>query len=340
MRTSTATTVGCCIACALLGPGTQAADGIQVYGLIDSYAASIKRSDNVKRLSVVGSGGMTTPWWGIRGSEDLGGGVKALFQLEQFFQTDNGRAGRNPTDPTGFSRSGWVGLAGRYGQLSIGRHTSQYFVSMQMVNPFAASVQFSPLVVQSYMPAFGNTVIGDTVWSNVIQYAAPEIHGLSAILVAAPGEVAGRAGTYDAGVHLRYQRGALHAVLSAQRVRTAAVAPSSGQQAWLGGLSWDTGRARLYAALQATDNAGADQSSRSWQLGASVPVSAAGSVLASWARTRVDNPAAPAGAHDTAALGYDHTLSRRTDLYLIYLYDHVGGRSGGNSCALGIRHAF
>jgi predicted porin len=342
MRKSSANTGRRLIACALLGAGWQAhaADGIQLYGLIDSFAASIKRSDGIRRLSAVGSGGMTTPFWGLRGSEDLGGGVKAVFQLEQFFQPDNGRAGRNPADPSGFSRSGWIGLAGRFGQLSVGRHTSQYFVSMQMVNPFVASVNFSPLVVQSYMPAFGGTVIGDTVWSNAIQYAAPEVRGLSTVLVYAPGEVAGRPGVYNAGIHLRYRRTALHAVLSAQRVRTAAVAPSSGQQAYLAGLAYDSGRAKWHAALQATENDGTRVRSRTWQLGSALPAGPAGTILAAWSRTRVDNPAIATDAHDTAALGYDHNLSRRTDLYLIYLYDHVARRTGGNSLALGMRHAF
>lgn len=217
MTSATRRIAGRLLACLIAGTSTdtRAGDNLQLYGLIDSFAASIKRSDNLDRLTVVGSGGLTTPYWGIRGSEDLGGGVKAIFQLEQFFQPDNGRAGRNPTDPGGFSRSGWAGLSGRFGQLTVGRHTSQYFVSMQIVNPFAASVVFSPLVVQSYMPAFGNTVIGDTVWSNVIQYAAPEVRGLGVTLVLAPGELAGRSGVYNAGIHLRYHRGPLNAVLSA-----------------------------------------------------------------------------------------------------------------------------
>lgn len=114
------------VACALAGLNSHAtaADGIQLYGVIDSFAGSTKRSDNIARLTVVGSGGMTTPFWGLRGNEDLGDGTKAMFQLEQFFQPDNGRAGRNPADPAGFSRSGWVGLSGRFGQLTVGRHTS------------------------------------------------------------------------------------------------------------------------------------------------------------------------------------------------------------------------
>jgi predicted porin len=335
--------LACAIAAAVLCSATSAAradDGVQLYGLVGSYAGSIKRSDAVARTDVVGSGGLTTSWWGIRGGEDLGNGVKAIFQLEEFFQPDTGGAGRSSTDPTGFSRSGWVGLSGAYGQLTIGRHTSPYYVSMQLVNPFGSSVVFSPLVVQSYVASFSNTVIGDTVWSNVIQYVAPTFGGLSTTVVYAPGEVAGDSNVNNAGVHLRYIQGALTAVLSAQRVRTVAVAPSTGQEAYLAGVAYGAVVAKLYASYQATENAVTDITSRTWQLGTSVPVTKSGSILASWAHTSINNPKVAVGDHDTAALGYDVYLSRRTDIYATYLYDHIDTRVKGNSYAVGIRHTF
>lgn len=334
------------LACALAASGTtvalnaHAADGVQLYGLVGSYVGSIERSDTTPRTTVVGSGGLTTSWWGIRGSESLGGDLKAIFQLEQFFQPDTGGAGRSAADPSGFSRSGWVGLSGAFGQVTIGRHTSPYYVSMQMVNPFGSSVVFSPLVVQSYVAAFSNTVIGDTVWNNAVQYVAPTVGGLSTTVIYAPGEVAGNSSVYNAGLHLRYKTGPVNAVLSLQRNRTAAVAPSTSQDAALAGVAWDAGWAKLYASAQATDNTVTRIRSRTWQLGSSVPVTQAGAVLVSWARTTIDNPVLQVGQHDTAGLGYDHNLSRRTDIYATYLYDHIDGKRRGDSYALGIRHTF
>lgn len=317
-----------------------AGDNVQVYGLIGSYVGSIKRSDSVERTTVVGSGGLTTSYLGFRGDEDLGGGLHALFQLEHFFQPDTGGGGRTASDPTAFSRSAWVGLKGRFGQISIGRHTSPYYVSMQLVNPFGASVVFSPLVVQSYVGSFSNTVIGDTVWNNAIQYVAPNLGNLNLTAIYAPGEKAGDSSVSNLGLHLRYRRGPLTAVLSGQRVRTAALAPSTGQYAYLAGASYDFGPFKLYGAAQATDNAVTETSSRTGQLGASVPVTAKGAILLSWARTTVDNQKLATGAHNIAALGYDYTLSRRTNVYATYLYDHIDGRVVGNSYATGIRHTF
>jgi len=329
------------ITCAgLAGTSDALADDVEFYGLIGSFVGSMKRSDDVPRATVVGSGGLTTSWWGVRGSEDLGDGTKAIFELEQWFQPDTGGAGRSPADPSGFSRNGWVGLKGRYGQLTIGRHTSPYYVSMQLVNPFGSSVVFSPLVLQSYITAFNNTVIGDTVWNNVVQYVAPDIGGLSTTVVYAPGEVAGNSSVRNVGIHFRYVHDNLTAVFSAQRNRTAAVAPSTGQDAYLAGVAYDMGWAKLYGSAQTTDNDVTDIRARTWQLGTSVPVTKGGSILASWARTTQDNPAMSVGTHDTAALGYDYYLSKRTDVYVIYLYDHNEGRASGNSYALGLRHIF
>lgn len=343
IQTATGRVFACAFAAAILCGTTtvaQADDGVQLYGLVGSYVGSIKRSDAIDRTTQVGSGGLTTSWWGVRGSEDLGGGVKGIFQLEQFFQPDTGGAGRSAADPTGFSRSGWVGLSGAFGQITVGRHTSPYYISMQLVNPFGSSVVFSPLVVQSYVAAFSNTVIGDTVWSNVIQYVAPTVGGLSTTVVFAPGEIAGNSSVNNVGVHLRYLQGPLTAVLSAQRVKTVAVAPSTGQEAYLAGVAYDAVFAKLYASYQATDNAVTDITSRTWQLGTSVPVTKTGSILASWAHTNQNNPKAIVPVHDTAGLGYDYFLSKRTDVYATYLYDHIDTKVKGNSYAVGIRHTF
>lgn len=323
-----------------LAADAMADDQVQIYGLIGSFAGSIKRSDAVARTAIVGSGGLTTSYLGFRGGEDLGDGTRAIFQLETFFQPDNGGAGRSAADPQGFSRSGWVGLKGAFGQLTMGRHTSPYYVSMQLINPFGSSVAFSPLVVQSYVASFSNTVIGDTVWNNAIQYVSPDIGNLSVTAIYAPGEVAGDSAVSNYGLHLRYKRGALQAVFSGQRMRSVAVAPSTGQYAYMAGLSYDAGFARLYGSAQATDNAVTNIKSRTGQLGASVPVTTAGSVLFSWARTTVDNPLASVGKHDTVGLGYDYYLSKRTDIYTTYLYDHIKTRTAGDSYALGIRHLF
>ena len=74
--------------------GAQAQSTVQVAGLVDVYTGSMRMAGDAVSKSVVGSGGMTTSWWGMTGSEDLGGGMKASFALTSFFQADTGASGR------------------------------------------------------------------------------------------------------------------------------------------------------------------------------------------------------------------------------------------------------
>jgi predicted porin len=70
--------------------------------------------------------------FGFRGSESLGGGTNAIFQLEAGFNSDNGGAGSigngagNPTITQLFSRESWVGLNGGFGEVKLGYGLTPY----------------------------------------------------------------------------------------------------------------------------------------------------------------------------------------------------------------------
>src|SRR5688572_28776631 len=61
---------------------------VTVTGLVDVYAGTMRSAGDARSRSVVNSGGMTTSWFGFKGSEDLGGGLKANFLLTSFIQAD------------------------------------------------------------------------------------------------------------------------------------------------------------------------------------------------------------------------------------------------------------
>lgn len=318
----------------------RAQSNVEIYGLVGLYAGSMQRSDSPARTTQEGHGGLTTSYLGFRGKEDLGGGLKAIFQLENFFQPDTGASGRSAADPVGFSRSSWVGLEGDFGRVTMGRHTTQYYLAMQAVNPFQASTVFSPLVLHSYVATFGGTLSGDSVWDNTIQYSTPNIGGLTASVQHAFGEVAGSNSIDNNGLNVRYVNGPLSATFAAQRVKVAKVAPSTSQTAYLAGGTYDFGVVKVFASAQATDRNITDLKSKTYQLGASVPVTPSSNILMSWAQTKIEKPATSDIKRNTAAIGYDYFLSKRTDVYAIYLYDKLTAYSVGNSYALGIRHTF
>lgn len=315
---------------------------VQFYGLIGSYVGTTKVSGAPSSTTVVNGGGLTTSFFGFRGEENLGGGTSAFFTLESFFQPDSGMYGRNPADPL-FSRNAFVGLKGRYGKISIGRHMTPTYISMQAVNPFGGSVQFSPLVVQSFIPAFNNAVLGDSVWNNTVQYSTPSFGGLVGTLDYAPGETAGRSGVANTGVHLRYDAGPLTAVASGQRVRllsTATVPVLTEQKAWLAGFAYDFRVVKVYAAAVGTETYGTPTSTRTWSLGATMPLGRGYRLIAAYAHTDRDTPKVASTDRRTGTLCLDYSLSKRTDLFLAAMNDKRSGAGSGTSTALGIRHTF
>jgi predicted porin len=319
-------------------PQVQGGSQVQLYGLVGTYIDSLKRSDMPQSQVQMGSGGLTTSFWGIQGKEDLGGGTSAIFALESFFQPNTGAQGRSASDPY-WSRNAYVGFTGAFGRLTFGRQTNPTYVAMQAVNPFGSSVVFSPLVVQTFVTNYGGSIIGDTVWNNTAQYTSPSYKGLGATVIYGLGGVAGSPGIGNLGLHLSYTGSALTAVLSAQRVRFTQVGPVGAQYAYLAGAAYDFKIVKLYGAAVITSNVSMPIGTHTYEAGLSIPFSPADFLLAEYARTRRSGPVDNSLRH-TASIAYDHFLSKRTDIYAVYSLDQLRGHPIGNTYGVGVRHTF
>lgn len=316
-----------------------AQSSVEVYGLVGAYVGKMQRSGDAAAVQQINGGGLTTSFIGFRGKEDLGGDLKVIYALESFFRPDTGEQGRSAADPL-FSRNAWVGLEGSWGRLTLGRQTNPAYLVMTQLSPFGASVVFSPLVLQTFVASYGSNVLGDTVWNNVIQYTTPAVNGFRATAQYGLGEVAGRPGVANLGLHSTYTNGAFVASLSAQRLRVNVSTPlTTEQNAVLGGASYDFGPFRLYANGSRT-SIDRGRSTRTGDVGVSVPVSAAGSLLAETARSRIETPGVAEARRTTSSFGYSYRLSKRTDVYAIYSRDKRSGATAAASQALGLRHAF
>jgi predicted porin len=326
---------------------------VTVMGLVDVYAGSIQHAGQADRKAVVNSGGMTTSWIGFKGEEDLGGGLKAHFLLTSFIQADDGTQGRFPND-TLFSRDANVGLSGSFGTVSLGRELAPHFLPTILFNPFGDSYQFSPLILHADVPTFDNSPIpvwsgslaADTGWSNSIRYVTPELGGLKANLHYQFGEEAGRSSTNNYGLNALYFRGplAVTAFYHNAEVRNPLPTSSFGapgnatrQKAWMLGTSYDVSIAKLYATYGRTSH-NVDVSDKTASLGASMPFGQ-GKFLAAWAHTERTTLGVEQ-KRNTASFGYDHYLSKRTDLYAIYMHDRITRLDNGNSVGIGLRHRF
>jgi predicted porin len=103
-----------------------AQSSVQLYGIADVWFGQAKISGTALGESVdwkqtkLDDGGVDSSRWGLKGSEDLGGGLKANFKLEQGFSLDNGGSA------SGFNRVSTVGLSGNFGAVTLGRDWTAY----------------------------------------------------------------------------------------------------------------------------------------------------------------------------------------------------------------------
>jgi predicted porin len=89
---------------------------VTLYGVVD---ASVENIASTSRVSRVSSDNLATSRLGFKGSEDLGGGLRANFALESALKTDTGANGGGTA--RFFDRAAWVGLQGGFGELRLGR---------------------------------------------------------------------------------------------------------------------------------------------------------------------------------------------------------------------------
>jgi GBP family porin len=108
-----------------------AQSSVTLYGLIDAgltYTNNQNGSHNFKMTS----GSVNGSRWGLRGAEDLGGGLKAIFTLENGFSIANGTLGQGGRE---FGRQAFVGLSStQYGSVTLGR---QYDSVVDYLGPLA-----------------------------------------------------------------------------------------------------------------------------------------------------------------------------------------------------------
>ncbi|HEY1609686.1 MAG TPA: porin, partial [Paraburkholderia sp.] len=164
---------------ALFAEVAHAQSSVQLYGLVDAFVG-YKKPMNGQASVLAGNGGMTASYFGMRGTEDLGGGTNVIFDLEGYFNVQNGALGRTgfPNDGL-FSRNAYVGLRGRYGTLTAGLIPPLLWFSTIQFNPFWNSFVFSPMVLQSYVGVNGQGVFGNAgEWWNSVYYASPSFNGL------------------------------------------------------------------------------------------------------------------------------------------------------------------
>ena len=292
---------------------------VTIYGVVDAGV-------EYQKASAGASGPATSTWslvngtfaasrFGLRGSEDLGGGQKAFFQLEHGFNVNDGTV----TGAAFWGRKAIVGLGGSWGELSLGRdYTPAFWVQFYTdVNAFAMYGN------SGTMSAFALT--GMLRANNGIYYVSPEVNGFRGRLTYTfgdqsttppkdAGRIIGLSGEYrsptlSAGVFHQERRTVFptNSTTSAANVYQGVTGLYNfGQWAVSGGL------ARLDPAGPNTATSGVVKSL--W--GGVIYRFASSDVRVNVGHVRTDVTAPTDGKSTLVGVNYAYNLSKRTNLYI------------------------
>jgi predicted porin len=289
----------------------------------------------------------------ISGTEDLGGGLAAYFQVDSRFRMDDGTAGA--------SRLGggntFIGLRGGWGAFQAGQFDTHYCTSVNddiSGNGTAIALQASSCALQGFVNSSGGTGRSIAVTSrsqNSLRYVTPNLSGFTgqvtysfnpygserSVTATTPRGGATQLGlNYDQGplaVRFSYYRHTATGGTVATTGANAATGTAASQRAWtLGagydfgvakvGLTYDRSQLRDLTATASPEVAGAGTAQRTtWILPVTVPLGT-GQLIGTYAKA--GNVKAGVGGTQAAtgaklfSLGYNYPLSKRTSLGVVY----------------------
>ena len=253
--------------------------------------------------------------WGLRGTEDLGGGLKAGFNFEQGLSIADGTLAQSGNGP--FGRMAFMNLTGEFGELRLGR----------TLNPsFYAAAAWELTGIANYGAAFGQFggALGGIRNNNQIAYTTPNMGGFtSTIGFIAKGNDAGAAAGEQSKLDFNavYANGPLVAALGYNKVQ-------GEERNYHVGARYTLGTVLLAASY--VDPAG---KGKGFTAGATVPVGTASLTL---------DLARDTDYKDTNVLAeLKYPLSKRTFAYTYLLRDGKGKAAANvNTVGLGMRHNF
>ncbi len=359
------------VALAVLGALTgsaYAADSVQLYGIVDMGVAHYSNGNG--SVTKLGTGIQSGSRIGLKGTEDLGGGLKALFQLETGFCANGGSVaqGTGPAVPGGnqyctgggfMGRTSMVGLTGGFGTAVAGRIYSLTFDDQAAVDPFGYGLTGTISNI--------GTIGAPARVNQTIAYISPTFSGFHVAgaylfndglgLALPTGGTLSTTGGYN--LQAGYTNGPIW--VSADYLRANYYNGNAAMKHSMIVGSYDFGVAKLaamYAQNKLNALGGAESGNlQAWLLGVTVPVGP-GAILASYTQSK--NKDVSMSTSKQYAIGYTYALSKRTNLYTSYAhitndantFASVQDATGNNSApagglgmassgfALGIRHQF
>ena len=322
-----------------------AQSNVTIYGVADAYFAHAN-ADGKDATNVVNSGGLSGSRLGFKGTEDLGGGLKALFVLEYMLTLDeNVGVGAGGTQSGSNARQQLLGLTGNWGTFVAGRaQTTGYDFSCASSTVAGSALDAMAKLGAATLVSCGNAGRAN----NAVAYISPTFSGFTfAYNHARVTEAAVGDDSYGNLVSVSYANGPVTAGLVYSKIDMSSTAADDDVTEWGLRGSYDFGMAKVGASWQSQEVGNVD--GKKWQIFGAIPVSAAGTVHLQYAANDIDGK-----DNDSKAwtLAYTHGLSKRTTAYAGYTHvsnDDAATRAavltpkaGGDSSvwAVGLRHTF
>ena len=315
-----------------------------MYGIADASAGRTKPvgGDSQWRLN---SGDMTQSFLGLRGAEDLGGGMQAVWKLESYVNLDTGTDGRYKNDLF-WSREAYVGLSGDFGTTVLGRNVTPLYNATVSFNPFGESNVFSPSARHYFgNSGVGGAILGDRTWSNSIAYNNSATRSPFRIAVIGNAEEqspGSRSTGRNYGGSIAYITGPFAATIAVEHIKNSDLFLPAGfdrQTAYQAGATYDFKFVRLYGQIgRVKTESDVDTTVVLYQLGAAIPFGSS-LVLLSYGSAQTKTPFSQT-TDRIGSVGYDYFLSKHTDVYVAASYETTYKLSSGNSVATGVRVRF
>lgn len=359
---------------ALASSAAFAQTNVTIYGVADATFDSVRATGstgNSDRLDYNNRNRVTanSSYIGFKGVEDLGNGLKAVFQFENGLYTENGAAG------AWNNRDSFVGLSSSYGTVVLGNLTgpTRALGAKMDINTGATGIGANTALLAKLGGGSGAGAFDQRI-TNAIAYVSPTFAGFNGVIGYSTGltnTVNGTAlkGHESMGVDaadqgntawtlgLNYENGPIYVGYA----YTAVNAAGNGSLAADGLLAnvekLDDHRAAvmykagfgqvglMYDRARQVNRTDSNNSQSVWYLSGKFNVAAKGAVIAQWGHAGdVSNNGDEKQGANHYVLGYEHSLSKRTVLKALYSrinnkndanYDYLYGVSAANSTATG-----
>ena len=298
----------------LASTGAFAQSSVTISGILDLAIESGKYSDAAGNLTRMAPGAGNTNRLGFRGTEDLGNGMAANFNLETQPGPDNGISAAGVQF---WNRISTVGLSGKtWGRVDMGRYYTPWFLAHSAFDPFYTAGVGSNYSLQA----------GDTRMNNAIYYTSLPMNGFSIMAMWGLGQDADATGVEgttsttkklgrEVGIKLSYANGPI-AINYGYDNQTTAVAPDVNTKRNQLNGAYNFGVAKVGLVWNTNKNDAGTLDDRVWGGYVSMPVM--GQDLVKLAYTRLTDKTTSNKDARLLAIGYEHPMSKRTTVYATY----------------------